>query len=67
MRHQTGWPQEEHRLFLDAIRRWGSVDAERDGRSGHIRRTGVELTPHPELFNHGSPQGSGQNVLLLAR
>jgi hypothetical protein len=30
------------------------VDAERF-RSGHIRRTGVELTRHPELFNHGSP------------
>jgi hypothetical protein len=23
-------PREEHRLLLDAIRRWGSVDAERD-------------------------------------
>jgi len=22
---------------------------------GHFRRTGVELTRHPELFNHGSP------------
>jgi len=30
MRHQTGKAREEHRLLLDAIRHWGSVDAERD-------------------------------------
>jgi DNA-binding GntR family transcriptional regulator len=39
----------EHRLLLDAIRRRDVEDAERF-LSGHIRRTRVELTKHPELF-----------------
>ena len=39
----------EHRLLLDAIRRQDAVDAERH-LSGHIRRTRVELTDHPEVF-----------------
>jgi DNA-binding GntR family transcriptional regulator len=39
----------EHRLLLDAISRRDTVDA---GRflSGHIRRTRVELSQHPEVF-----------------
>jgi DNA-binding GntR family transcriptional regulator len=39
----------EHRLLLDAIRRRDAEDAERF-LTGHIRRTRVELTRHPELF-----------------
>lgn len=39
----------EHRLILDALRRRDPEDAERF-LSGHIRRTRVELTSHPELF-----------------
>lgn len=39
----------EHRLILDAVRRRDAVDAERF-LEGHIRRTRVELTQHPELF-----------------
>jgi DNA-binding GntR family transcriptional regulator len=39
----------EHRLLLDAITRQDSVDAERY-LSGHIRRTRIELTRHPEVF-----------------
>lgn len=39
----------EHRLLLDAIRRRDVEDAERF-LTGHIRRTRVELTRHPELF-----------------
>ena len=39
----------EHRLLLDAVRRRDAEDAERF-LSGHIRRTRVELTSHPELF-----------------
>ncbi len=42
----------EHRLLLDAIRRRDAEDAERFLTS-HIRRTRVELTLHPELFDHG--------------
>ena len=39
----------EHRLLLDAISRRDEVDA---GRflAGHIRRTRVELSHHPEVF-----------------
>ena len=39
----------EHRLLLDAINRRDEVDA---GRflAGHIRRTRVELSHHPEVF-----------------
>jgi DNA-binding GntR family transcriptional regulator len=40
----------EHRLLLDAITRHDSVDAERY-LSGHIRRTRIELTRHPEVFS----------------
>lgn len=39
----------EHRLLLDAITRQDSVDAERY-LSGHIRRTRIELTRHPDVF-----------------
>lgn len=39
----------EHRLLLDAIRRRDPVDTERYG-AGHIRRTRLELSQHPELF-----------------
>jgi DNA-binding GntR family transcriptional regulator len=39
----------EHRLILDAVRRRDAEDAERF-LAGHIRRTRVELTKHPELF-----------------
>jgi len=42
----------EHRLLLDAIRRRDAEDAERF-LTGHIRRTRVELTQHPELFGAG--------------
>jgi DNA-binding GntR family transcriptional regulator len=39
----------EHRLILDAMQRRDPTDA---GRylSGHIRRTRIELTHHPEIF-----------------
>lgn len=40
----------EHRLLLDALRRRDSVDAERY-LAGHIRRTRIELTSHPEVFH----------------
>jgi len=39
----------EHRLILDAVQRRDPEDAERFLR-GHIRRTRVALTEHPELF-----------------
>jgi DNA-binding GntR family transcriptional regulator len=39
----------EHRLLLDAITRQDAVDGERY-LSGHIRRTRIELTRHPEVF-----------------
>jgi DNA-binding GntR family transcriptional regulator len=39
----------EHRLLLDAIRRRDPEDCERF-LEGHIRRTRVALTSHPELF-----------------
>ncbi|GAA3507925.1 hypothetical protein GCM10023075_65970 [Streptosporangium album] len=39
----------EHRLIIDALARRDAVDAERH-LSGHIRRTRVELSRHPELF-----------------
>jgi len=39
----------EHRLILDAVKRRDPEDAERF-LVGHIRRTRVELTRHPELF-----------------
>jgi DNA-binding GntR family transcriptional regulator len=39
----------EHRLLLDAITRQDAVDAERY-LSGHIRRTRIELSRHPEVF-----------------
>jgi DNA-binding GntR family transcriptional regulator len=40
----------EHRLLLDAISRRDSVDAERVV-AGHVRRTRIELTRHPEIFD----------------
>ncbi len=39
----------EHRLLLDAIARGDVVDAERFV-AGHIRRTRIELSHHPEIF-----------------
>lgn len=39
----------EHRLILDAVRRRDPEDGERY-LTGHIRRTRVQLTAHPELF-----------------
>jgi DNA-binding GntR family transcriptional regulator len=39
----------EHRLLLDAIERRDRVDAERY-LAGHIRRTRIELSGHPEVF-----------------
>jgi DNA-binding GntR family transcriptional regulator len=39
----------EHRLLLDAVRRRDPQDCERF-LEGHIRRTRVALTSHPELF-----------------
>lgn len=39
----------EHRLILDAIQRRDAVDADRY-LSGHIRRTRIELSRHPEVF-----------------
>ncbi|SCE84144.1 transcriptional regulator, GntR family [Micromonospora carbonacea] len=43
----------EHQLLLDAVRRRDPVDA---GRvlEGHIRRTRVELSRHPEIFTDRS-------------
>ncbi|GAA3533311.1 GntR family transcriptional regulator [Nonomuraea rosea] len=46
----------EHRLLLDAIVRGDAVDAERC-LSGHIRRTRVELSQHPEVFADGPDAG----------
>lgn len=42
----------EHRLLLDAVRRRDPVDAERF-LAGHIRRTRVELSAHPGVFETG--------------
>lgn len=39
----------EHRLILDAVERRDVVDGERY-LSGHIRRTRIELSRHPETF-----------------
>jgi DNA-binding GntR family transcriptional regulator len=44
----------EHNLLLDAIRRRDAVDAERY-LSGHIRRTRIELSQHPEVFEPAAP------------
>lgn len=52
--HRMAVVNAEHRLLIDAVRRRDAEDAERF-LSGHIRRTRVELTNHPELFE---PQGS---------
>jgi DNA-binding GntR family transcriptional regulator len=40
----------EHNLLLDAVRRRDAVDAGR-WLEGHIRRTRVELSRHPEIFD----------------
>lgn len=39
----------EHRLILDAVRRRDAADGERY-LAGHIRRTRIELSHHPEVF-----------------
>jgi DNA-binding GntR family transcriptional regulator len=44
----------EHRLIIDAIKRADTMDAERF-LTGHIRRTRMALSKHPELFS-GDPQ-----------
>ncbi|WP_067168826.1 GntR family transcriptional regulator [Microtetraspora niveoalba] len=44
----------EHRLLLDAIERRDRVDAERL-LEGHIRRTRVELSRHPDVFDEETP------------
>ncbi|GII56879.1 GntR family transcriptional regulator [Planotetraspora thailandica] len=44
----------EHRLLLDAIQRRDAVDAERH-LAGHIRRTRIELSLHPEVFEGPNP------------
>jgi hypothetical protein len=44
----------EHRLLLDAIQRRDAVDAERH-LAGHIRRTRIELSRHPEVFEGPIP------------
>lgn len=40
----------EHRLILDAVVRRDATDAERY-LEGHIRRTRIELSHHPEVFD----------------
>lgn len=44
----------EHRLLIDAITRRDLVDAE-GCLVGHIRRTRIELSRHPELFHENNP------------
>ena len=46
----------EHRLILDAVVRRDGDDAERF-MEGHIRRTRIELSHHPEVFE-GPTSGS---------
>jgi DNA-binding GntR family transcriptional regulator len=53
--HSRMWVvNSEHRLILDAVVRRDSVDAERFVE-GHIRRTRIELSHHPEVFD-GDPR-----------
>lgn len=48
--HRAMWAvNAEHRLILDAVRRGDADDAERY-LGGHIRRTRIELSHHPEVF-----------------
>jgi DNA-binding GntR family transcriptional regulator len=48
----------EHRLLLDAVQRRDTTDAERY-LAGHIRRTRIELSNHPEVFQRrGAEPGS---------
>jgi DNA-binding GntR family transcriptional regulator len=44
----------EHRLLLDAIERRDAADGERY-LGGHIRRTRIELSRHPEVFEEQAP------------
>lgn len=44
----------EHNLILDAIERRDTEDAERY-LAGHIRRTRIELSRHPEVFDTAAP------------
>lgn len=55
LRGEEGRPivNAEHRLLVDAIGRRDAVDAERI-LSGHIRRTRIELSHHPEIFRSDS-------------
>jgi DNA-binding GntR family transcriptional regulator len=45
----------EHRLLLDAVQRRDTVDAERH-LSGHIRRTRIELSRHPDVISEGAAE-----------
>ena len=55
LRGEEGRPvvNAEHRLLVDAIGRRDPVDAERI-LCGHIRRTRIELSHHPEIFRSDS-------------
>jgi hypothetical protein len=55
MRHQTGKAPRGASTAPGCDPALGLGGRRARFRSGHIRRTGVELTRHPELFNHGSP------------
>lgn len=44
----------EHNLILDALERRDTEDAERY-LAGHIRRTRIELSAHPEVFSAPAP------------
>ncbi|WP_046469247.1 GntR family transcriptional regulator [Allosalinactinospora lopnorensis] len=48
----SGWQliYAEHRLIIEAVKRADTIDAERF-LTGHIRRTRLELSKHPELFS----------------
>lgn len=47
----------EHRLLVDSIVRHDVVDAERC-LEGHIRRTRIALSHHPEVFDHSDAASS---------
>lgn len=49
----------EHRLILDAIQRGDTIDAGHH-LSGHIRRTRVELSRHPEVFKQQPSRQRGR-------
>jgi hypothetical protein len=55
MRHQTGKAPRGASTSPGCDPALGLGGRRARFRSGHIRRTGIELTRHLELFNHGSP------------